>query len=69
LVGHALGSLPDSSGVPWHRVVNHSGGISPREYPDAVERQRHALQREGIKFLPSGRISLAIYGWRVFRRV
>ena len=39
-VGYALHALPDGTAVPWHRVVNASGGISLRSLPggDLVQR-------------------------------
>ncbi|MCZ6524477.1 MAG: MGMT family protein, partial [Alphaproteobacteria bacterium] len=30
LVGYAMAALPARSEVPWHRVINANGGISPR---------------------------------------
>ncbi len=65
LVGYALASLPDGSGVPWHRVVNARGGISERSDGSpmgAVQRAR--LRREGVRFDVRGRISLARFRWR-----
>ena len=64
LVGFVLGGLPQNSGVPWHRVVNASGAISPRDYPDAVRSQRALLERERVVFSAAGRVSLARYRWR-----
>jgi methylated-DNA-protein-cysteine methyltransferase-like protein len=63
-VGYALHALPDASSVPWHRVINAQGRVSPRAAPgwDAV--QRGLLEREGIAFEPNGRLSLARYQWR-----
>ena len=29
-VGYALAALPDGADIPWHRVVNVKGKISPR---------------------------------------
>jgi methylated-DNA-protein-cysteine methyltransferase-like protein len=62
-VGYALHALRDSADVPWHRVVNARGEISPRasgfEGP-----QRRLLEREGVAFDARGRIDLAAFGWR-----
>lgn len=64
-VGYALQALPEASrGVPWQRVVNASGEVSPRCHPDAVERQRVLLEREGVVFGPGGRIPLRRFGWK-----
>lgn len=64
LVGHALGGLPDGIDVPWHRVVNARGEISPRDYPDAVGRQRTLLERERVVFDARGRVSLSRFQWQ-----
>ena len=63
LVGRALRDLPEGSELPWHRVVNARGEISPRPgrgYP----RQRKLLEAEGVRFGRGGRIDLARFGWR-----
>jgi methylated-DNA-protein-cysteine methyltransferase-like protein len=62
LVGYAMSALEDDR-VPWHRVVNAQGGISPRD-PACVRRQRQLLEAEGIRFDPRGRIDLKRYRWR-----
>ncbi len=62
-VGYALHALGPESGVPWQRVVNARGEVSPRRMPgwDAV--QRVLLEREGIRFDARDRVDLARYGW------
>jgi methylated-DNA-protein-cysteine methyltransferase related protein len=62
-VGYALSALANDS-VPWHRVVNVQGGISGRSEPGFEERQRGLLEREGVVFGPSDRLSLARWRWR-----
>lgn len=62
-VGYALAAL-DDPGVPWHRVVNAKGRISPRRRPGADEFQRILLEDEGVAFDDDGRICLARFGWR-----
>jgi methylated-DNA-protein-cysteine methyltransferase-like protein len=42
-VGGAMAACPD--GVPWHRVINSQGKISPR--PGGAEKQRILLEEEG----------------------
>jgi methylated-DNA-protein-cysteine methyltransferase related protein len=72
-VGQALKFLQDET-VPWQRVVNHKGIISPRDVPGAAERQRRRLVREGVvvedigmdaefRSGGAGRVDLAMYGW------
>lgn len=64
LVGYAMAALPDGTSVPWHRVVNAQGRVSPRATPGAGALQRALLEREGIRFDASGRIELDRFGWR-----
>jgi methylated-DNA-protein-cysteine methyltransferase-like protein len=75
-VGWALAALPDerprggSDGrpvgrdIPWHRVINAQGGISPRGGGfDCGERQADRLLREGVRASKGGRYDLVRYGW------
>lgn len=64
LVGYALHALPDGSELPWHRVVNARGAVSPRREPGpAAASQRHELELEGIGFDKRGRLDLARHRW------
>ena len=64
LVGYALSALPEDSPVPWHRVVNALGKISPRsDGGGSDELQRRLLETEGIRFGPGGAISLSRFRW------
>jgi methylated-DNA-protein-cysteine methyltransferase-like protein len=71
LVGYALAALPSGSDVPWHRVVNAQGRVSPRAQPGADALQRALLEREGLALDARGRVDLGRRGWRprVRRRV
>ncbi|MDA5192487.1 MGMT family protein [Govanella unica] len=60
MVGYALFALRGETDVPWQRVVNASGGISPRPGSD---RQRARLETEGILFSAVGKIDLKRFGW------
>lgn len=62
LVGRVLSQLPDTSTLPWHRIVNASGQVSLRG-GSGQSLQRARLQREGVEFRASGRIDLARFGW------
>jgi methylated-DNA-protein-cysteine methyltransferase-like protein len=62
-VGRALAGLPADSAVPWHRVVNARGGISPRREGGSDEFQRLLLEDEGVQFDGRGRIDLERFGW------
>jgi methylated-DNA-protein-cysteine methyltransferase-like protein len=63
-VGYALHSLPDSNDVPWHRVINARGEVSPRTAGDSHELQRLLLEDEGVEFDLRGRVDLKKYQWR-----
>ena len=63
-VGYALAALSDEHDVPWHRVVNARGEISPRSSGRAYEQiQRILLEDEGIVFTARGRVDLTVVGW------
>lgn len=62
-VGYALHALEDGSDVPWHRVINAQGRISPRAEPGWDDVQRQLLQREGIDFDDNGKVPLASFRW------
>jgi methylated-DNA-protein-cysteine methyltransferase-like protein len=64
LVGYALNVLPADSDVPWHRVVNAQGRVSPRANALGHEDlQAQLLEREGVQ-LVSGAIALERFQWR-----
>ncbi|HDP69160.1 MAG TPA: MGMT family protein [Candidatus Marinimicrobia bacterium] len=62
-VGYALHALPDSSDIPWHRVINAKGEISIRSDPLYADIQRHLLESEGVVFNSQNRIPLPDYLW------
>src|SRR5688500_9848470 len=58
LVGYALHALPPGSGVPWHRVVNARGEVSPRQDGQGWEDvQVRLLEKEGVEIV-GGKLSL-----------
>ena len=64
-VGYALSALPDGSKVPWQRVVNAQGRVSPRSGESPMANvQRFLLEREGVKFDRTGRIPLRKFQWK-----
>lgn len=63
MVGFAMAALPYDSDVPWHRVVNRQGRISPRSEGDGETIQRLLLESEGVRFDKTGRIDLTLVGW------
>lgn len=63
-VGRILSQLPSGTRIPWHRVVNASGGISLPADSGGYVRQRARLEREGVVFNSAGRITLRNFRWR-----
>ena len=59
-VGSAMAACPDD--VPWQRVINSQGKISPRPGM-AVLVQRKLLEDEGVTFDDKERIDLQHFGW------
>jgi methylated-DNA-protein-cysteine methyltransferase-like protein len=63
-VGYALSALPEGSAVPWQRIINSEGRISPRSGGGHDELQRVLLEEEGVEFSLDGRIDLSRFGWQ-----
>lgn len=57
-VGAAMAACPDD--VPWQRVINSQGRISPRP---GAETQRALLEAEGVLFDERGRVDRKRFGW------
>jgi methylated-DNA-protein-cysteine methyltransferase-like protein len=57
-VGAAMAKCPDD--VPWQRVINAQGAISPRP---GAEHQRRLLEEEGVAFNARDRVDLEGFGW------
>lgn len=57
-VGGAMAACPED--VPWQRVINSQGKISPRP---GLEQQRLLLEEEGVEFSASGKVDFACFGW------
>jgi methylated-DNA-protein-cysteine methyltransferase-like protein len=58
-VGGAMSACPPD--VPWQRVINSQGKISPRP---GAELQHQLLEEEGIRFDERGKIDFDLYGWQ-----
>ena len=59
-VGSAMAQCPDD--VPWQRVINSQGKVSPRPgFCPTV--QRKLLEQEGVAFDERDRVDLKKYGW------
>lgn len=64
-VGFAMAALPPGSEVPWQRVINSQGKISPRADGGRDRLQHDLLVAEGIAFDREGRVDLEQYGCRL----
>ena len=49
-VGYALAATPESLSLPWHRVINSRGAVSPRSHTGLHRLQRELLESEGVEF-------------------
>ena len=63
MVGYAMSALPDGSDVPWPRVINVQGKISPHGMGIGSLMQRQILESEGVEFDLEGRIDFNRFGW------
>jgi methylated-DNA-protein-cysteine methyltransferase-like protein len=63
-VGYALHRLPDGARLPWHRVVNAQGRVSPRSFSGSEGLQRQLLEEEGIVFGLDQSFDLERHRWR-----
>ena len=64
MVGFAMAATPQSSGVPWHRVINSKGMISMRANGERDILQQVLLETEGVVFNENGKVDLAEVGWK-----
>ena len=62
-VGYALHALPDGEDLPWQRVINARGEVSPRSDGGSEHFQRHLLEEEGVVFDSRGRVRLSVARW------
>lgn len=62
-VGYALNALDDGTDLPWQRVINSKGEVSPRAEPGRDGYQRHLLEEEGVEFDERGRVDLERFLW------
>jgi methylated-DNA-protein-cysteine methyltransferase-like protein len=63
MVGYALFALEEGTDVPWQRVINARGEISPRAGETGSGRQRILLEKEGVCFNARGKVDFARTRW------
>lgn len=63
MVGYAMAALPQGSDVPWQRVINVQGKISPRGDGGGSEQQRALLEDEGVHFDRDGKVDWKVVRW------
>ncbi len=63
-IGRALSQLENNSNVPWHRVVNAKGKISPRGLDGCDDYQKILLEEEKIIFNDKNCILLKEFQWK-----
>ena len=63
MVGYCMASLDGDNDVPWQRVINRQGKISPRGVGFGAQIQREMLLQEGVEFSAADRISFRRFGW------
>jgi methylated-DNA-protein-cysteine methyltransferase-like protein len=63
VVGWAMHGNPYGVRVPWQRVVQRGGSLSPTVCPSDPGRQRRLLEREGVAFRLDDRIDMERHQW------
>ena len=63
MVGYAMAALTPDAEVPWQRVINRLGKISPRAGGVGSALQRQLLEAEGVEFDAAGQVDFEQYGW------
>ncbi len=63
MIGFALAALKEGHDVPWQRVINRMGKISPHGFGYGSALQRELLESEGVVFNLEGQVDLDRFGW------
>ena len=64
MVGYAMAAVRPEYEVPWQRVINRQGKISPRSGGKGAIIQRQLLEAEGVEFNDRDRVDFTIVGWQ-----
>lgn len=62
-VGYALAAMPEEWDLPWHRVINAQGKVSPRTGSKFHLMQYEMLEAEGVVFCGE-RLDLKCFRWQ-----
>jgi methylated-DNA-protein-cysteine methyltransferase-like protein len=63
MVGYAMAALPFDTDVPWQRVINRQGRVSPRSSGHGSAVQRQLLEVEGVRFDTKNCVDFSQVGW------
>lgn len=63
MVGYAMSATPEGADIPWQRVINAHGKVSPHGYGYGSALQRQILEEEGVEFDSQNRVDLERFGW------
>ena len=63
MVGYAMAATPDDPSIPWQRVINAQGKISPHGAGFGSAIQRQLLEEEGVEFDDQNRVDWRRFGW------
>lgn len=63
MVGYAMAAVPEGSDVPWQRVINAKGKISPHGFGYGTWLQEQLLREEGVEFNSQRIIDFKRFGW------
>ena len=61
LVGFILHKNTDPKKIPCHRVIKSDGKLASGYAFGGLKKQKELLEKEGIRFLPNGKIALQKY--------
>ncbi len=63
MVGFAMAALREDTDVPWQRVINAKGKVSPRGVGPGALLQRELLEEEGVVFNEDNEVDFGEFGW------